>query len=183
VRHLLTDDGGYADANREIRMHLEDIAGEISRVARILSEVRAFAQQAETRLQVGSLNQVVGRVLGLTAHRLKLEEIRMEQHLAPDLPAAYFSPAGIQQLVLDLVLGAADALWQAPDRVIRVMTGASGGRKTVYMEVSDNRRRALAPGLSEAAARLLAAEHGAVLEDARTAEGWTARRLVLTAAG
>lgn len=106
----------------------------------MIQQLLAVAQQRSVESQPLSLNQVIAEMETLLG-RLIGENIQLVSELADDLPQVRMAPAQMQQIILNLVLNARDAM---PDggRITlttrnhnRRIDGAYGG--TVEFEVSD----------------------------------------------
>jgi two-component system NtrC family sensor kinase len=74
--------------------------------------------------------------LSLVAHKMKLSNVAVETSLREDLPAAPCDQSQIQQVVLNLVLNAAEATQSKSDRRVTISTAAGDG--VVLLAVSDN---------------------------------------------
>src|SRR5262249_60842586 len=98
---------------------------------RLASPPRSNPQRAPA-----DLSRVVKSTLSLVQHKLKLSNIAVEARLAEDLPAAFCDASQIQQVVLNLVLNAAEATQTRPERRIAVATSAADGN--VILTVADN---------------------------------------------
>ena len=84
------------------------------------------------------MNKVVRTTLSLVAHKLKLAGADTEIDLQVDLPLVECDSAQIQQVIINLLLNAAEAVQRrSPGRiVIRTRTRADAG--VVVLEVEDN---------------------------------------------
>jgi len=74
--------------------------------------------------------------LSLVAHKMKLSNVAVETSLCEGLPAAPCDQSQIQQVVLNLVMNAAEATQSKTDRRVSVSTAAGDG--VVLLTVSDN---------------------------------------------
>jgi two-component system NtrC family sensor kinase len=74
--------------------------------------------------------------LSLVEHKMKLSSVAVETTLCDDLPAAPCDPSQIQQVVLNLVLNAAEATHGKTERRVTVSTAKGDG--VVLLHVSDN---------------------------------------------
>jgi two-component system NtrC family sensor kinase len=74
--------------------------------------------------------------LSLVAHKMKLSNVAVETSLREDLPAVPCDQSQIQQVVLNLVLNAAEATQSKSDRRVTISTAAGDG--VVLLAVSDN---------------------------------------------
>jgi hypothetical protein len=99
---------GLESGNR-LRRYADEIRSAILQASGLLRQLLVLAQQRGTERQVLSLNDVAAGMQNLLA-RLIGENIAFKFHLAPDLGLVKIDPAQAQQILLNLVLNARDAL-------------------------------------------------------------------------
>ena len=85
------------------------MTNETARVGRIVSDLLAFSRRSKPQRAPADLNRIVKTTLSLVQHKMKLSNVEVETHLREDLPAAQCDPSQIQQVVLNLLLNAAEA--------------------------------------------------------------------------
>jgi len=102
-----------------------------------------FARPSSAQKKVINLNDLVTETLRLVTYNKRFDTLRIEPVLAADLKPVYAGDNEIQQVLLNLLLNAADAS-QRPGSVIRVVTenqrdGKPGhGLGRVVLRVTDN---------------------------------------------
>jgi signal transduction histidine kinase len=74
--------------------------------------------------------------LSLVEHKMKLSNVAVETTLCEELPSAPCDASQIQQVVLNLVLNAAEATQSKAERRVTVSTAKGDG--SVLLQVSDN---------------------------------------------
>lgn len=146
----LTSILGYAQlllgarGGAERQAHLRRVYQEADRARRIVNNLLLFARESKPERRPADLNEIVERTLALRGYELAVENIRLEMDLASNLPPVLVDPHQIQQLLLNLVVNAEQAILEAraptaKERTrghIRVGTHAQGER--VYVEVTDD---------------------------------------------
>jgi PAS domain S-box-containing protein len=114
---------------------------EAERARRIVKNLLYFARENKPERSAVDLNEIAERTLALRGYELKNENIRVETDLAPDLPRTMADPYQLQQVVLNLLMNAEQALLESRGQgVVRIRTGHSA-QKTghrIWMELSDN---------------------------------------------
>jgi two-component system, NtrC family, sensor kinase len=135
LQRMLKDDGVPQDRIEEFRKYLTQITNETTRVGRIVSDLLAFSRRSKPQRAAADLNRVLKTTLSLVQHKMKLSNVQVETHLA-DLPAVHCDLSQIQQVVLNLLLNAAEATQTKSERRVVVSTEADGGE--VRLTVSDN---------------------------------------------
>ena len=113
----------------EERDDLATIAQEAQRMAKIVSDLRLVARdtQADTKLARVALNDVVHHVLKTRAYALTTHNIEVRPDLADDLPDLWADRAQVEQVLLNLVVNAEQAMaaMHSGERRLIVRTRAS----------------------------------------------------------
>ncbi|WP_437675266.1 ATP-binding protein [Sorangium sp. So ce131] len=148
---LLT--GGLTPA--EERDFLERMKRETERIHKILRDLLDFARPAALGAgeaegagrageePSGSVAEAIEDVLSLVAPQKAFRGVELAREVAPDVPRVPLSQGRLVQVLLNLLLNAADAVPRAGGRVwVRASRGADGGAQ---IEVEDN-----GPGIAEA---------------------------------
>jgi PAS domain S-box-containing protein len=119
------------------RRALDAINHEAKRAAKIVSNLLTFARQHQPERTIADLNRVVEDTLELRRYALRIAQVDIEARLDPDLPITWADPFQLQQVVLNLVTNAEQALasWDG-DRRIVVSTARMG--KELVIRVSDS---------------------------------------------
>jgi len=99
-----------AHIDPELRADLEVIVRETKRCREIVRGLLDFARQTPPRRQPTDLNDVVRRAVTVVMNQLQLRHVALGLDLADDLPAVQADPSQMEQVVVNLLLNAADAL-------------------------------------------------------------------------
>jgi PAS domain S-box-containing protein len=118
---------GKAGLPVELREDLEVLHRQAQRVARITQGLLTFARHSSGERAPVDLNHVVRETLLLAERQIAKEGVRVTAELAPDLPAVLGDVDTLQQVVLNLVTNARDALTEAGGD-IRIETRRREGR-------------------------------------------------------
>ena len=89
---------------------LQIIERESRRCGELMRNLLMFARQSPRRIEPADLKQVIERAASLVRHRYELTGITLEQQYAPDLPPVPCDANQIQQVVLGLLVNAAEAM-------------------------------------------------------------------------
>ena len=118
------------------------ISQEAERAGRIVKNLLLFSREAKSERRAVHLNEVIERTLSLRSYELKLENIDLELVLDPGLPQTLADAAQLQQVVLNLIVNAEQAIVLARGEEsgtgqILIRTRRLAGDR-LAMEVSDN---------------------------------------------
>jgi len=113
----------------------EIVIREAKRCRKIVSNLLDFARLRLHERSPQDLNAVLKRCLRLVERQVSFKEIRMEVYLDQGLPPVTCDPSRIQQVFLNLILNAADAMGQKGK--IRLSTRLAPDGQGVWAEVAD----------------------------------------------
>ena len=88
----------------------DEIAHEAHRVATIVRNLQAFVHDREEAPTAVRIADVVERACNLFGAALQKENIAIEQRYSDDLPDVVCRPRAIEQIIVNLLMGARDAL-------------------------------------------------------------------------
>jgi two-component system, NtrC family, sensor kinase len=114
------------------------------RIDRIVHGLLDYARAREARVRPISINEVVDRTLGLMDSQPRFIGVAVSHELAHDLPAVAADPYQLEQVLVNLLLNAADATDGCPERRIRITTTHSTYQAPVLVP---SRRKSDPPGI------------------------------------
>src|SRR5213594_2531568 len=123
------------------RPYLDIAARETQRMSRILRQMLGFYRQQEA-MGVTDLNALVEEAGGLVAKRLRERGVQIAQQLDPSLPRIRASADQLKQVLLNLLLNAADSMPKGGTITVTTQAGAGAetevvGRDAVQIQVRD----------------------------------------------
>jgi two-component system, LuxR family, sensor kinase FixL len=128
----LIKDGDEAGPNCDV------IIGEGERIATIVKDLLQFARDDRDHPQPTALPEVVTRTLRLIGESLKRHGIDLGLAVPEDLPLVHARPQQVQQVLLNLLINAKDALVHITDRAREVRLSAIADAGGVTLSVRDN---------------------------------------------
>jgi two-component system, NtrC family, sensor kinase len=118
---------------------------EAERARRIVKNLLYFARENKPERTRVDVNEIVERTLALRSYELKIENILVECDLASGLPQTMADPYQLQQVVLNLVVNAEQALLEERGQGhVRIRTSLSTRRAShsnghkILLEISDD---------------------------------------------
>jgi len=124
---------------------LGDIEQASSRAGEVIARVRKLLKKSDSRLELVDVNELFRSTLKLLHSELIGRRIRVHLDLAEDLPLAIGDPVELQQVLLNLVMNASDAMSSTANRK-RVLTLTTRTTKEGSVEgVVSDQGRGIAP--------------------------------------
>jgi signal transduction histidine kinase/CheY-like chemotaxis protein len=124
------------DLGEELRAELLQIRRQARRAGKLLSGLLRFVRSDAPPSTSIDLNAVLRSATDLVSYRFGVEEITLVERLDPALPPALGAAGRLEQVFVNLLSNAADAMVQAPGRrLLRIETWAEDGQ--VYAAVGD----------------------------------------------
>lgn len=127
----------YPELRDEVPQMLDEMLEGGRRIKRIVEDLKDFARREDApALDSLELNTVVQAAVRLVEPSIRKATRRFSATYAPDLPRVRGNAQRIEQVVVNLVLNACQALPDA-ERRVSVSTGADPDRGTVWVRVED----------------------------------------------
>jgi PAS domain S-box-containing protein len=138
---LLTSSGQMAQQGME---YAEKLYKQAQRTHRIVQNLLSFARQHKPERAPVQINQTLEETLALRDYDLRMSNIRLHLDLSSDLPVTAADPHQLQQVFLNMVNNAVDAILErSADGDLWVRTGMNGDR--LFIEFTDS-----GPGVQDA---------------------------------
>ena len=99
--------------DEEVSRDLERIHSEAQRVAKVVGNLLTFARRREPRKEYSDINDILQQALELRAYELKTSDIEVVTSLAPSLPETMADFHQIQEVFLNIILNAEQAMSEA----------------------------------------------------------------------
>lgn len=128
-----------ASLDDDARRAAETIHNEAKRAAKIVSNLLTFARQQPAERAITRINEIISDTLELRRYALRTAGVQVETQLDPDLPTTWADPFQLQQVVLNLLVNAEQALAErADDRRIVIRTAVTRGGSELQFSIADN---------------------------------------------
>src|SRR5690606_1656311 len=117
---------------------LEDIYQCGRRCKNIIQNLLTFSRQDEYMFEKFSLNDAVETVLGLIGYQLRQQQIRLAVELDETLPLIEGNAQQIEQVIINLLINARDALLESDRAEKRIIISTRHQDGFVQLTVEDN---------------------------------------------
>ena len=119
----------------------EKILGQIQSASRkiesIIKRVIDFSKPGEPKLVFSDINRPIEEALELSSVAMRKSGVKIERFLADDLPHCFIDPTLIEEVVLNLITNAAEAMKRNDgDKLVEVVSGAEN--EHIFIRVSDS---------------------------------------------
>jgi two-component system cell cycle sensor histidine kinase/response regulator CckA len=126
-------------ADDQTKRGLAAILAESERAARIARNLLTFARKRHTTRAMVNVNQVIRETLALRSYEQRLSNIAIIDALASGLPQVFADPHQMQQVLLNLIINAEQAMIGAHGRGTLILrTWHDPERDAVVLEVHDD---------------------------------------------
>ncbi len=120
--------------DESIREILEKAATEAERAGKILRGMRRFVEKREVERREVAIHEVIHEAIDLMAQSLVERSIEVQFSFSQAEPMVNADPVQIQQILVNLIRNAMDAIRERQDKIIIVETRISGGILEVFVE-------------------------------------------------
>jgi two-component system NtrC family sensor kinase len=143
LNNPLTSVMGYAqllqaaDVSSEVRADLQTIYQEAQRSARIIDNLLTFARKETAEKRYTDINQILRDTVDLRSYQFKVDNIELTREFQEQLPWTMVAPQQLQQVVLNLLNNAHQALMETQGRRHLTVRSETDG-EVIRIKVIDN---------------------------------------------
>ena len=123
------------DEDNPLRQSLEVIVKQTMRCREIVKGLLDFARQTSTSATITEINSIVEKTLSLLENQAIFHNIRIAKRFDPSLPEAFIDAGQLQQVVVNIVLNAVDAMEESG--VLTVETRTVPATQEALIRISD----------------------------------------------
>ena len=132
---ILKKDALSRDDLDEFRRYVALMSNELERCGNIISGLLSFSRHPVPEYKEIDLNEILEAVIGLTRHKMELQDIRVSKHLCPDPLMVRGDINQLQQCLLNLIFNAIEAMPEGGE--LNVMSEADSAREEAGIEIRD----------------------------------------------
>src|SRR5579884_243756 len=128
---------GLADTEPErILQELRSAMQQVRKATEIISHLRTFGRAASVSYEPVSITRVIQNSLSLMQEQLRLRQIEVRQHLLPEDVVVIGNAIQLEQVFINLLTNARDALSEAPQKIITIECAKD--KQAVEISISDS---------------------------------------------
>jgi len=144
---------GEENIDEQIRKSIDVIYNEANRARKVIQNLLSFARKHSSEKLYTHINDILERTLSLKEYDLRKNNIEVIKDFDPDLPATMADPNQLQQVFLNLIINAEQAMVEKEGkRQITIASRVKNGQSRIKSEGEDIIEisfRDTGPGISE----------------------------------
>jgi len=134
----IVDEGSVGEKEiQQFREYVHLMETETRRISRIVSNLLAFSRQSKLTVSEVNLNRIIEKTLFLNANLLKINRIKVKTNLDQNLPDVLGSEDQFQQVIMNLISNAAEAM-EAAGGTLNIATVHSIKHNSVIICIQDS---------------------------------------------
>jgi signal transduction histidine kinase len=120
----------------DISRYLKIMESETARCTEIVKDLLAFARRTQITMENNSIESILNKTLNLISHDLDMKALQLIKNIAPDLPKVKCDFKQIQQVFLNLLYNASEAMPNGGTLTITA-NKVNGAKALVEVSISD----------------------------------------------
>jgi len=122
----------------EVRQALGRIVRDGTRAGEVIGRIRALVKKTPPRRERLDINQTIREVIALTQTEMQRNAVRFQSRLADDPPLVWADRVQLQQVMINLIVNAVEAMAGADDRLRELtIVSSADDANGVLLEVQD----------------------------------------------
>jgi PAS domain S-box-containing protein len=122
----------------ELRGAITEIVNDGARASTVISRIRGLLTRGVPRATETNINQVIQDVILLLGYELNRNRISLRTELAAELPPVQGDPVQLQQVLINLIMNAVDALRTCGDRPREILIRSAKNSEGILVQVEDS---------------------------------------------
>ncbi|MDX2499722.1 MAG: ATP-binding protein [Deltaproteobacteria bacterium] len=120
----------------DIARYLKLVESEIARCGEIVKDLLAFSRRTKITIESNRIEDIIDKTLNLISHDLEMKEIQLQKSIEPNLPKVQCDFKQIQQVFLNLVYNASEAMANGGTLTVTA-NRAFGSKENLEVVISD----------------------------------------------
>jgi signal transduction histidine kinase len=114
---------------------VNDLVSQSERAQKIVRNLLDFARESDIESDAHEVQNLIDDTLRLATNQIKLKKVKVKGELAPNLPPVYGDRHQLEQVFLNIVLNALDAMPEGGS--LSISCNTTWDREFVYVEFTD----------------------------------------------
>ncbi len=110
MRRIINRGTPADDQMKKFQQYLELVENETGRCSQIVSNLLTFSRKSPVKFEELSISELIDKCVILSQHKLQLQNIALERHVASDIPPVRGDFNQLQQCLINLIFNAVDAM-------------------------------------------------------------------------
>ena len=137
MKRIIGEDGISEKEIDQFEQYLDLMETETRRTSRIVSNLLAFSRQSKMEPRRLSINRLIEQTLFINSNLLKISGVKVEKNLDPKLPDLVGSEDQLQQVFMNLISNAAEAMEAATGGVLKIESRLLASEDKIQVNVKD----------------------------------------------
>jgi C4-dicarboxylate-specific signal transduction histidine kinase len=121
----------------EIRAAIAEIVNDGNRASAVISRIRGLVTKGTCHRTRLDINQIIGDVTILLRKEVRRSRVFLRTDLATDLPGVQGDPVELQQVLINLVMNAVEAMRTSPDDRREILIRSAESPDGILVQVQD----------------------------------------------
>ncbi|MEE4353504.1 MAG: ATP-binding protein [Desulfatiglans sp.] len=137
IKRIVGEGGCDRKQNDQFLQYLNLMEMETRRVSRIVSNLLVFSRESQMEMNPLNLNLLIDKVLSLNANLLKIHGVKIQKVFDPSIPDIVGSEDQLQQVFMNILSNAVEAMETTDGCLVTILTGASQKDNHVTVRFED----------------------------------------------
>jgi len=137
MKRILEEDSVEAKEIDRFKKYLSLMETETRRMSRVVSNLLVFSRQPILEMKKIDLHRLIEKTLLINSNLLKINRVKVIKNQDPDLPEVFGSEDKLQQIFMNLISNAAEAVEPMESGVLKITTAYSKIEKKVQITFQD----------------------------------------------
>jgi len=137
IQRLMAGESFQKKEKNQVKRYLDLMETETRRISRIVSNLLAFSRQSKLELKGINLKRLIEKTLLLNSNLLSISNVKVVRQFDPDLPDLTGSEDQLQQVFMNIISNAVEAMETGDAGRLSIKTGLSLEKNAVWVKFTD----------------------------------------------
>ncbi|MFH1683781.1 MAG: ATP-binding protein [Candidatus Margulisiibacteriota bacterium] len=127
------------DQDPETVAAAKNMIAQSKRMKEITDSLLGFAHKEEIEYKATNVNEIMKKALAMLSYQPEIKQIKINPELDPDLPKVLASPSQLEEVFINIILNAIQAMGENGELIIKTShKKANNGKEMITIELTDN---------------------------------------------